>query len=184
MANDLNQVMLIGRLTQDPQLRQISSGNSVCNFSIANNRSFTTNGTKRDEVSYFNCVAWGRLGEIINQYCQKGKQIAVTGRLRQDSYTDKDGRKVYKIEVVVENMQLLGRSGEEGRESGGWSQSGAEGQGGWPPADNGPVYGQMSPEPAMGIPSQFKPASSLTSGSGSNPYQDNQMMPDEDDIPF
>jgi single-strand DNA-binding protein len=107
MANDLNRVMLVGRLVKDPDLRYIPSGTSVASFSIANNRSYVKNGEKSEQVSYFECIAWGKLGEIISQYCKKGKLIGVDGRLQQRSWDDKDGNKRYKVEVVVENFQFL-----------------------------------------------------------------------------
>lgn len=108
MANDLNRVTLIGRLVRDPELKQIPSGISVANFSIANNRKYKD----QEDVSYFECIAWGKLGEIIAQYCKKGKLICVDGRLQQRSWEDKDGNKRYKVEVVVENFQFLSPAGE------------------------------------------------------------------------
>ncbi len=107
MANDLNRVMMVGRLVKDPDLRYIPSGTSVVNFSIANNRSYVKNGEKSEQVSYFECIAWGKLGEIIAQYCKKGKLIGVDGRLQQRSWDDNEGKKRYKVEVVVENFQFL-----------------------------------------------------------------------------
>jgi single-strand DNA-binding protein len=118
MANDLNRVMLVGRLTRDPDLRYAPSGTSVASFSIANNRSYTKNGEKTEQVSYFNCVAWGKLGEIIAEYCKKGKLIGLDGRLQQRSWEDKDGNKRSTVEVVVENFQFLSPA------AGGQSQAG------------------------------------------------------------
>ncbi|MBX7058001.1 MAG: single-stranded DNA-binding protein [Leptospirales bacterium] len=114
MAGDLNRVMLIGRLTRDPELRQTNSGGAYCRFSIASNRSYTVNGEKREEVSYIDCVVWGRPAEVLNQYCRKGKQLAIDGRLQQRSWEGQDGKKQSKIDVVVENFQLLGAPGEGG----------------------------------------------------------------------
>ena len=176
MANDLNQVVLIGRLTRDPELRQIPSGQSVCSFSIANNRTFVSNGEKKEEVSFFNCTAWGRLAEIINQYCQRGKQIAVQGRLKQSSYDNKEGQRVSKVEVVVENMQLLGRSneagsGEYGAAPGAQAPWQPEPQGAYnptPASGGGFPAGAPSPQPSA-VPAQ--PPSQET-GYG------------DDDIPF
>ena len=110
MANDLNRVMLVGRLVNDPELRYIPSGTSVANFSIANNKSYVKEGEKSDQVSYFECIAWGKLGEIIAQYCKKGKLIGIDGRLQQRSWDDKEGNKRYKVEIVVENFQFLSPS--------------------------------------------------------------------------
>ena len=107
MANDLNHAVLIGRLVSDPQLRYAKSGTAVASFTLANNKSYSTGGEKKDQVSYFDCVAWSKLGEIMAEYCQKGKMIAVEGRLSQRRWDDQDGNKKSKIEIVVENFQFL-----------------------------------------------------------------------------
>ena len=108
MANDLNRVFLIGRLTKDPELRFTQSGTPIANFSLANNRTYTTSaGEKTENVSYFDCIAWSKLGEVIVEYCKKGGRIGVEGRLQQNSWVDKDGNKRYKVEIVVDNFQFL-----------------------------------------------------------------------------
>lgn len=120
MASDINKVILIGRLTRDPELKHTQGGTSVCSFSIANNRSYTTNGEKKEQVSFFNCVAWGKPGEIIAEYMRKGQQIGIDGRLQQRSYDDKDGNKRSVVEIVVDNFQFLSRA------SGGTSEQGQD----------------------------------------------------------
>ena len=112
MANDLNRVMMIGRLTKDPELKHIPTGTAVTSFSIASNRSNVKNGEKTEQVSYFECIAWGKLGEIIAQYQKKGSLIGLDGRLQQRSWDDKEGKKRYKVEIVVENVQFLGGKSE------------------------------------------------------------------------
>ena len=107
MANDLNRIILIGRLTRDPELKYTPAGTAVASFSLANSRSYSTGGEKKDQVSYFDCVAWSKMGEIITEYCKKGKQIAVEGRLQQRRWDDQDGNKKTKVEIVVENFQFL-----------------------------------------------------------------------------
>ena len=108
MPGDLNRVTLIGRLTKEPELKYIQSGAAVANFSIANNRNYTTSsGEKREEVSYFDCIAWGKLGEIIVEYCQKGRRVAVECRMQQRRWEDQNGNKRSKIEVVADNVQFL-----------------------------------------------------------------------------
>ncbi len=139
MASDLNRVVLIGRLTRDPELKQTGSGSAFCRFGIANNRNYTTGGERREEVSFFNCIAWGRGAEIINQYCRKGKQIAIEGRLQQRSWEDKEGKKQSSVDVVVENFQLLGSSGGGG--------GGGEGSYGGS-SDRGGSYGGRSESPS------------------------------------
>ncbi len=108
MAGDLNRITLIGRLTRDPELKYIQSGSAVTNFSIANNRIYTTNnGEKKEDVSYFDCIAWGKMGEILAEYCQKGRRIAVEGRLQQRRWEDQEGNKKSKIEIVADHIQFL-----------------------------------------------------------------------------
>ena len=107
MANDLNHAVLIGRLVSDPQLRYTPSGTAVASFTLANNKSYSTGGEKKEQVSYFDCVAWSKMGEIITEYCKKGKMIAIEGRLQQRTWQDSEGENKSKIEIVVENFQFL-----------------------------------------------------------------------------
>lgn len=107
MASDLNKVILIGRLTKDPELKYTQGGTSVCSFSIANNRTYVTAGEKKEQVSFFNCVAWAKTGEVIAEYCKKGKRIGIEGRLQQRSWDDQEGKKRQTVEIVVDNFQFL-----------------------------------------------------------------------------
>jgi single-strand DNA-binding protein len=106
MASDINRTILIGRMTKDPELKYTPSGSAVCSFSLACNYSHTSNGEKKEQVSFFNCIAWAKLGEVITQYCKKGHRIAVEGRLQQRSW-EKDGTKRSVVEIVVEHVQFL-----------------------------------------------------------------------------
>lgn len=133
MATDLNRVLLIGRLTRDPELKQTGAGTSYCRFGIANNRNYTQNGERKEEVSFFNCVAWGRQAEVINQYCRKGKQVAIEGRLKQSSWDGQDGKKQSSVDVVVESLQMLGAAGggDGGGSSGGYSPQASDASSGF-----------------------------------------------------
>ena len=111
MATDLNTVVLIGRFTRDPEYKIVNEGSSLVNFSIANNRTYVANGEKKDETHYFDCVAWGKLAEIIKQYGSKGKQVLVEGRLVQETWDTPDGKKASKVRIRTENIQLLGSKG-------------------------------------------------------------------------
>jgi len=117
MASDINRVMLIGRMVRDPELKYTQGGSSVTNFSIANNRSYTVSGEKKEMVSFFNCVAWAKTGEVIAQYCKKGQRIAIEGRLQQRSWDDQSGNKRSTVEIVVENFQFLSGKDEGSRQS-------------------------------------------------------------------
>ena len=110
MATDINKVFIIGRLTRDPELSTLPNSNtSIAKFSLACNRVYNSNGEKKDQTSFFNCIAWGKLGELISEYCKKGQQIAIEGRLQQRSWEDKDGSKRSTVEIVVENCQFLSK---------------------------------------------------------------------------
>lgn len=117
MAKGFNKVTLMGNLTRDPEVRTTPSGQSVANFSLAVNRTWRdANGQTQEAVSYIDCVAWGKAGEIIAQYMQKGRALLVSGRLDQRSWDDKEsGAKRSKIEVVVEDFNFVdGGSGGAG----------------------------------------------------------------------
>ena len=100
----MNKVVLIGRLTKDPELRfAAGSGTAVCRFTVAINRQF-----KKDETDFINCVAFGKTAETISQYLRKGRQIAVTGSIRTGSYDAKDGTKRYTTDVAVDSFEFIG----------------------------------------------------------------------------
>jgi len=105
---NLNRAILIGRVTQDPQLRTTPSGQAVCNFSIATNRNWTDSETqeRHEKAEFHNIVAWRRLAEIANQYLTKGSLVMIEGRIETRSWDDPSGNRRYRTEVIVENMQL------------------------------------------------------------------------------
>ena len=137
--NDINRVFLIGRLTRDPELKTTQGGTSVASFSLANNRSYTSQNEKKEQVSFFNCIAWGKPGEVIAQYCKKGSKLGIEGRLQQRSWQDQNGQKRNTVEIVVENFQFL---------SGGQQ---TEGQG----AQSEPASEQSFPADPDSAPSHF-----------------------------
>ena len=108
MAKSLNQVFIMGNLTRDPELKTIPSGMAVCQFSLAVNRSWTgKDGQSQDSVDFFDVVAWGKLGELVNQYMAKGRKCLVQGRLQTQSWEAKDGSKRSKIEIVATDVTFL-----------------------------------------------------------------------------
>ena len=109
MAKGVNKVILMGNLTRDVEVRTTASGQSVANFSLAVSRSWRgQDGQQQDQTSFINCVAWGKVGDIIAQYVHKGSPLLVSGRLDQRSYQDKDGNKRSAVEVVVEDFNFVG----------------------------------------------------------------------------
>lgn len=113
MARSFNQVTLMGNLTRDPELRQIPSGQSVCSFSLALNRSYKGgDGEWQEATDYIDVVAWGPLGERVAQYVTKGRPVLVSGRLQSRSW-EQDGQKRSKVEVVAQDVTFLGGRGGE-----------------------------------------------------------------------
>ncbi|QCT41940.1 single-stranded DNA-binding protein [Candidatus Nanosynbacter featherlites] len=111
MARSINQVILMGRLTRDPEQRTTTSGRTVVSFSIAVDRQ-----TQDDQADFFDVTAWEKLGELVMQYLSKGRRVLVQGRLRQDSWEDKEtGKRRSRIEVVASDVTFLdGPSGDTG----------------------------------------------------------------------
>ena len=103
---NINKVQLYGNLTRDPETKALPSGQAVTNFSVATNRNFKDkDGQKQEQVEFHNLVAFGRTAEVIAQYLKRGRPIYVDGRLQTRSW-DKDGSKMYRTEIIVENFQF------------------------------------------------------------------------------
>ena len=114
MAN-LNKVMLIGNLTRDPDLKYTPGNQAVCEIGLAVNRKYRTKeGEDREETTFVDCEAWGKQAEVLKQYMTKGKPLFIEGRLKLDTWEDKDGGKRSKMRVVIENFQFLGAAGGGG----------------------------------------------------------------------
>lgn len=115
MAKGFNKVILMGNLTRDPETRTTTTGQSVTSFTIAVNRTWRNqNGEPQESVSYIDCVAWGKPGEIIAQYVSRGRALLVSGRLEQRSWEDKEsGQKRSKVEVIVEDFNFIDSRGGE-----------------------------------------------------------------------
>ncbi len=114
MAKSINQVILMGRLVRDPEQRTTTTGKTIASFSIAVDR-----GGQEDAADFFNVTAWEKLGDLVIQYLAKGRRVLVQGRLRQDSWDDKEtGKKQSRIEVVATDVTFLdGPNGGEGASS-------------------------------------------------------------------
>ncbi len=108
MARSFNQVILMGNLTRDPELRTTPNGQSVCSFSLALNRSYKgADGNWQEATDYIDIVAWGPLGERVAQYLTKGRPALVNGRLQSRSW-EQEGQKRSKVEVVAQDVTFLG----------------------------------------------------------------------------
>jgi single-strand DNA-binding protein len=166
-----NQVILIGNLTRDVELRHTPSNQTVANIGMAMNRQYQTkDGERREEVTFVDCEAWGRQAEVMAQYLSKGRPVMIQGRLKLDTWQDKEGGNRSKLKVVVENFQFLGS--REGGGTAGASGGGGKYQSAGSPSDSG---GQGGGSPNAGGTSG---SPSESQGGGSH------QAVDDSDIPF
>ena len=157
----MNKVVLIGRLTRDPELRQTATGLANCQFSLAVSKNFK-NKDGVVEADFINIVTWRRTAEIVAKFCTKGTQLAVEGRIQTRSYDAQDGTKRYVTEVVADNIELLGSRSN----------------------------GSTSSSAYMDAPSNFDyndmPAITETDIPKEDPFKDfgNEVSLSDDDLPF
>ena len=146
----LNKVILMGRLTKDPEYRQTPSGVPMCRISIAISKQFTNKqtGEKVDDTTFVDCIAWRYTADFISRYFTKGRMILIEGTLKNDNYTDNNGVKHYRMNVVIDNASFCGDSPRSGGENG-FGNGNAYGNGGgyqqpqYNGGDQGVPYGAM-----------------------------------------
>ncbi len=109
-----NRVELIGNLTRDPELRYTPNGAAVCTFGLATNRSFVSEGERKEEVDFHKLVAWNKLAELCNQLLKKGLRVFVSGRLQTRSWEGQDGQQRQVTEIVIEDMIVLSPKSDNG----------------------------------------------------------------------
>jgi len=171
MAN-LNKVMLIGNVTRDPEIRYTPKGTALTELTLAVNRRYTgDNGEKREEVTFIDVTLWGKTAEVAAEYLKKGRPLFVEGRLRMDSWEDKQtGQKRSKLGVVGENIEFLN------------SREGGPGGGG-----GGSQGGEYDEEPRSSRPASRPPQQSRPQGRPATPPKapvDPDLDVEGDDIPF
>ena len=154
---DLNKVMLIGRVTKEPEVRTLQTGQAVASFSVATNRQWTdASGQKQEKAEFHNIVAWRKLAEIVQSYVKKGMKIYIEGRMETRSWEDPQGQKKYRTEIVCDNMIMLdgkastGHSTLRDESSGSDSKSSAQGSAAAPK----PVVAGDAPNPAVNTPDE------------------------------
>ena len=166
----LNHIVIMGRLTRDPELRRTGSGVAVASFSLAVDRDFAPKDGGERETDFIDCVAWQRTGEFVSKYFTKGRMAVVSGRLQIRSWTDKDGNKRRSAEVVADNVYF----GDSKRDNdGGNSSYSGNAYGG--NSYGGNAYSAPAPAPSYG--GYTSPASA--------PASDFAMLEDDDvQLPF
>jgi len=130
----INRVVLVGRLTRDPELRTTTTGKSVCDFSIAVNKHIKPSDGSSD-ADFFRVNCWEKTAEYVSNYLHKGRLVAVDGRLQARKFTDKDGNNREIVEIVADTVQGLDRPRDDSSESGGSSPRAAVAAGSVPSAD-------------------------------------------------
>jgi len=173
-----NKVILMGNLTRDPQMKYLPSQTAVVEFGLACNRRYKTqSGEQKEEVTFVDCTAFGRTGEVINQYFTKGKPIFIEGRLKYDQWEDKQGGgKRHKLTVVIESFEFVGGRDGGGGGGGGGYEADAGGGGDY---EQRPQRGPARPAPARAPAPRPAPAAPQQEP----PFSDDQQFKD-DDIPF
>lgn len=183
----LNKVMLIGNLGKDPEVRSVTSGAKVANFSIATTESYTDKtGQRVDKTEWHNIVMWRGLAEVAEKYLRKGAQVYIEGRLQTRSWDDQNGQRRYMTEIVADNLVMLGRPRGDGGgdyapgEGGSYRSNRPEGGGNYG-GGNGGGYGGGNGGPSRGgygRPPQGGEGSMAPAAGGSMPPAP------EDDLPF
>ncbi|UOQ83785.1 single-stranded DNA-binding protein [Gracilibacillus salinarum] len=173
----LNRVVLVGRLTKDPDLRYTPNGVAVANFTVACNRPFSNQQGQR-EADFINCVTWRRQAENLANYMGKGSLVGVDGRIQTRSFDNQEGQRVFMTEVVADSIQFL----ETRNGSGG-------GQGGQPNNQESQGYNPNQNQPSQGNQNQFNHNNNNNNQGNSgndNPFQDSGEPIDisDDDLPF
>ena len=172
----LNHIVIMGRLTRDPELRRTGSGIAVASFTVAVDRDFGGRDGGERETDFIDCVAWRHTGEFVSKYFTKGSMIVVSGRLQIRGWTDKDGNKRRTAEVVADNCYFgESKRSSEGNSYGGGNAYGGNSYGGNQGGYNGGnSYGQ---QPSGGFGGYAQPASA--------PASDFAMLDDDDaQLPF
>lgn len=111
----MNKVILLGNLTRDPEIRYTQGDNplAIARFSLAVNRRFSKNGEK--EADFFNCTAFGKQAEFVEKYFKQGSRMMLAGRIQNDSYTNKNGEKVYTVQIIVEEVEFAEKKSSSGQ---------------------------------------------------------------------
>ncbi|HJU26870.1 MAG TPA: single-stranded DNA-binding protein [Rhodanobacteraceae bacterium] len=166
MARGVNKVILIGNLGADPETRYTASGSAICTIRLATSESWKDKqtGEQQERTEWHRVKFFGRLAEIAGEYLKKGRQVYIEGSIRTDKYTDKEGIERYSTDIIANEMQMLGGSGEGG------ARGGSEGGGGYR------ARPQQS-QPRGGATGGGRPAPAQQPASGVGDFED-------DDIPF
>lgn len=180
MARGVNKVILVGNLGQDPEVRYMPNGNGVANITLATSDSYKDKNTGQmvDKTEWHRVVFFGKLAEIVGEYCRKGSQIYVEGKLQTRKWTDQQGQEKYTTEIVVDGftgqMQMLGARGGDQQGGGYQGNQGGQQGGGYQNNQQGGGYGQNSQQGGYAPQQQAAPVAQPQSAPA--PQQNNQYQ--------
>ena len=171
----MNKVILVGRLTADPELRQTQSGIASCRFTVAVDRRFADKSTGERQADFITCTAWRQTAEFVSRYFNKGKLICIEGSLRNNNYQDRNHPEIthYTMDVQVDNVEFVGGKGESGGNGGGY-QNGSYGA----PQNN--YNNNYSAPPQQAAPQQPAANDSMSYGN----LSDFEEILSDGDVPF
>jgi single-strand DNA-binding protein len=180
----MNRVVLVGRLTKDPELRYTPSGVAVATFTLAVNRTFTNQQGER-EADFINCVIWKRPAENVANFLKKGSLAGVDGRIQSRSYEGQDGKRVYVTEVVCESVQFLEPKGSNTGGGGNYNEGG-RGQGDYSYGGQGQQQQQQQQQQQRNQPQQQQQRNQGFTRVDEDPFANNGEPIDisDDDLPF
>ncbi len=172
----MNKVILVGRLTADPELRQTQSGIASCRFTVAVDRRFADKTTGERQADFISCTAWRQTAEFVSRYFNKGKLIAIEGSLRNNNYQDRNHPDVthYTMDVQVDNVEFVGGKGDNGGSGGGYQNGGGYGA----PQNN--YNNNYSAPPQQAAPQQPVANDSMSYGN----LSDFEEILSDGDVPF
>ncbi|WP_125568500.1 single-stranded DNA-binding protein [Companilactobacillus insicii] len=185
----INRVVLVGRLTRDPELRYTGSGAAVASFTVAVNRQFT-NAQGEREADFINCVIWRKAAENFNNFTNKGSLVGIDGRLQSRSYENQQGQRVYVTEVVVDNFSLLESKAESEKRNANSSNNNFGGNSNNSNPNQAPYNNQQSQSNQSPFGNNNNNNQSNNNSNNSNnmndPFADNSKPIDisDDDLPF
>ena len=172
----MNKVILVGRLTADPELRQTQSGVASCRFTVAVDRRFADKTTGERQADFISCTAWRQTAEFVSRYFNKGKLIAIEGSLRNNNYQDRNHPDVthYTMDVQVDNVEFVGGKGDNGGSGGGYQNGGGYG------APQNDYNNNYSAPPQQAAPQQPAANDSMSYGN----LSDFEEILSDGDVPF
>ncbi|WP_297959093.1 single-stranded DNA-binding protein [uncultured Ruminococcus sp.] len=172
----MNKVILVGRLTADPELRQTQSGIASCRFTVAVDRRFADKTTGERQADFITCTAWRQTAEFVSRYFNKGKLICIEGSLRNNNYQDRNHPDIthYTMDVQVDNVEFVGGKGESGGNGGGYQNGGGYGA----PQNN--YNNNYSAPPQQAAPQQPAANDSMSYGN----LSDFEEILSDGDVPF